>query len=121
MDAIEPVGGEDRDWRLESLCSQTDPEAFFPEKGGSTRPARGICRGCPVRRPCLREALLLGDRFGVRAGLPERRRRPLERQVRDLLAAGVDVERSPELEAILDAALGVETGGPSGRSSGTAA
>jgi len=24
-------------WQSDSLCAQTDPEAFFPEKGGSTR------------------------------------------------------------------------------------
>ena len=24
-------------WQVEALCAQTDPEAFFPEKGGSTR------------------------------------------------------------------------------------
>ena len=24
-------------WQERSLCAQTDPEAFFPEKGGSTR------------------------------------------------------------------------------------
>ena len=26
-------------WQEEALCAQTDPEAFFPEKGGSTREA----------------------------------------------------------------------------------
>ena len=26
-------------WQERSLCAQTDPEAFFPEKGGSTREA----------------------------------------------------------------------------------
>ncbi len=27
-------------WQERSLCAQTDPEAFFPEKGGSTREAK---------------------------------------------------------------------------------
>ena len=32
-------------WRLDALCAETDPEAFFPEKGGSTREARtGLLR-----------------------------------------------------------------------------
>ncbi len=26
-------------WRVDALCAETDPEAFFPEKGGSTREA----------------------------------------------------------------------------------
>ena len=28
-------------WQTDALCAQTDPEAFFPEKGGSTRSASG--------------------------------------------------------------------------------
>lgn len=27
-------------WQADALCAQTDPEAFFPEKGGSTRDAK---------------------------------------------------------------------------------
>ena len=26
-------------WQDRALCAQTDPEAFFPEKGGSSREA----------------------------------------------------------------------------------
>ena len=36
-------------WQERALCAQTDPEAFFPEKGGSTREAKRICLGCEVR------------------------------------------------------------------------
>jgi WhiB family redox-sensing transcriptional regulator len=36
-------------WQTDSLCAQTDPEAFFPEKGGSTRDAKKICASCEVR------------------------------------------------------------------------
>ena len=36
-------------WQTDSLCAQTDPEAFFPEKGGSTRDAKKICGSCEVR------------------------------------------------------------------------
>ncbi|MGI8720825.1 MAG: WhiB family transcriptional regulator, partial [Geodermatophilaceae bacterium] len=36
MYATDPWGQEtERDWQERALCSQTDPEAFFPEKGGS--------------------------------------------------------------------------------------
>ena len=31
---------DDVSWQHRALCSQTDPEAFFPEKGGSTRDAK---------------------------------------------------------------------------------
>ena len=35
--------GNAPEWQERALCSQTDPEAFFPEKGGSTREAKRIC------------------------------------------------------------------------------
>ena len=40
---------DEASWQERALCSQTDPEAFFPEKGGSTREAKKICVGCEVR------------------------------------------------------------------------
>ena len=40
-------------WQERSLCAQTDPEAFFPEKGGSTREAKRVCQNCTVRTECL--------------------------------------------------------------------
>ncbi|NBO78929.1 MAG: WhiB family transcriptional regulator, partial [Actinobacteria bacterium] len=33
-------------WQEKALCAQTDPEAFFPEKGGSTREAKRVCGSC---------------------------------------------------------------------------
>jgi len=57
-----------------ALCAQTDPEAFFPERGGSTRQARIICRRCEVRQECLAYALAAGERYGVWGGLSERER-----------------------------------------------
>jgi len=44
-------------WRDDALCAQTDPEIFFPEKGGSTRDAKKVCGSCEVRRQCLEYAL----------------------------------------------------------------
>src|SRR3978361_326240 len=32
-------------WQERALCAETDPEAFFPEKGGSTRAAKKNCTG----------------------------------------------------------------------------
>jgi WhiB family redox-sensing transcriptional regulator len=37
----DPATDEDQ-WQERALCAQTDPEAFFPEKGGSTREAKRI-------------------------------------------------------------------------------
>ncbi|PRW62676.1 WhiB family transcriptional regulator [Actinopolyspora mortivallis] len=71
---------EDQDWQERALCAQTDPEAFFPEKGGSTREAKRICAGCEVRSECLEYALEHDERFGIWGGLSERERRRLKRQ-----------------------------------------
>ncbi len=67
------------DWQEQALCAQTDPEAFFPEKGGSTREAKKICAACPVRAECLAYALEHDERFGIWGGLSERERRRLKR------------------------------------------
>ncbi|QPZ37318.1 WhiB family transcriptional regulator [Paramicrobacterium chengjingii] len=67
-------------WQADALCAQTDPEAFFPEKGGSTRDAKRICDGCEVRSECLEYALMNDERFGIWGGLSERERRRLKKQ-----------------------------------------
>ncbi|SYZ32812.1 WhiB family transcriptional regulator [Propionibacterium australiense] len=72
-------GGE-LSWRDNALCAQTDPEAFFPEKGGSTREAKKVCQACSVRGECLEYALTHDERFGIWGGLSERERRKLRRR-----------------------------------------
>jgi WhiB family redox-sensing transcriptional regulator len=71
----------DEQWQERGLCAQTDPEAFFPEKGGSTREAKRICMGCEVRDRCLEYALAHDERFGIWGGLSERERRRLKRGI----------------------------------------
>ena len=66
-------------WQTDALCAQTDPEAFFPEKGGSTRDAKRICTTCEVKAQCLEYALQNDERFGIWGGLSERERRRLRR------------------------------------------
>lgn len=66
-------------WQTDALCAETDPEAFFPEKGGSTREAKRICAGCEVRSQCLEYALANDERFGIWGGLSERERRKLRK------------------------------------------
>lgn len=67
-------------WQERALCAQTDPEAFFPEKGGSTREAKRVCLSCEVRVECLEYALSQDERFGIWGGLSERERRRLKRK-----------------------------------------
>ena len=80
------LAGQDSDeaeltWQERALCAQTDPEAFFPEEGGSTREAKKVCVSCEVRAECLEYALENDERFGIWGGLSERERRKLKRRV----------------------------------------
>jgi WhiB family redox-sensing transcriptional regulator len=77
IDATEAEG--ELSWQERALCAQTDPEAFFPEKGGSTREAKKVCVGCDVRGECLEYALAHDERFGIWGGLSERERRKLKK------------------------------------------
>jgi WhiB family redox-sensing transcriptional regulator len=79
FDAGLPGAEDDQGWQERALCAETDPEAFFPEKGGSTREAKKICTGCEVRSECLEYALTKDERFGIWGGLSERERRRLRR------------------------------------------
>jgi WhiB family redox-sensing transcriptional regulator len=65
-------------WTEQAVCSTTDPELFFPEKGGSSAAAIRICGGCPVRTKCLEYALANSERFGIWGGMSERPRRKLQ-------------------------------------------
>jgi WhiB family transcriptional regulator, redox-sensing transcriptional regulator len=71
---------EEPGWQERALCAQTDPEAFFPEKGGSTREAKKVCLTCEVRDECLEYALMNDERFGIWGGLSERERRKLKKR-----------------------------------------
>lgn len=81
FDPFDPASATNEQWQDRALCSQTDPEAFFPEKGGSTREAKKICQRCSVRNECLEYALAHDERFGIWGGLSERERRRLKRGI----------------------------------------
>ena len=77
---VSPDDVDELSWQDQALCAQTDPEAFFPEKGGSTREAKRVCRSCEVRAECLEYALEHDERFGIWGGMSERERRRLKRE-----------------------------------------
>jgi WhiB family redox-sensing transcriptional regulator len=78
-DAWPETRADDLSWQERALCAQTDPESFFPEKGGSTREAKRVCLSCEVRAECLEYALGNDERFGIWGGLSERERRRLKK------------------------------------------
>lgn len=92
------VAEASRDWMERALCAQTDPEAFYPEKGATARDAKEVCGRCPVAAECLEYALTNGERWGTWGGKTERERAAMKRNqprknqrdaARDLLAQKV--------------------------------
>lgn len=73
-------------WTKDAACASTDPDGFFPEKGGTTRDHKRVCNGdgtphrppCPVRDDCLAYAIDNDERFGIWGGLSERERRRIK-------------------------------------------
>lgn len=65
------------DWYEDALCAQVDTDAFFPEKGGSTRAAKAVCMRCEVREQCLQYALDNDEREGIWGGKSDRERRAI--------------------------------------------
>lgn len=87
------------DWTLDAECTQpgTDPEGFYPAKGGgaslSKKKALELCGRCVVRQKCLDDELAfeMGDIgsedvrpevHGVRGGMVEKERRKLVQKLR---------------------------------------
>ena len=59
------------------------PHTFFPERGEDERPAKSICKTCPVKSQCLGYALDAGEKFGIWGGTSERQRRTMRRNRRN--------------------------------------
>lgn len=70
---------EPPEWISRGLCAQTDPEVFYPMKGGSSRAAKETCLACEVRLQCLDYALDNEERFGIWGGLSDVERRRMRR------------------------------------------
>lgn len=91
--ALAFVVGGDAPWMAPdaptALCAEVDPELWHPEKGGSTRDAKRVCRRCPLIAACRTWALDHPQeaRHGVWGGLSERERRALLRQRRAVAGA----------------------------------
>jgi WhiB family transcriptional regulator, redox-sensing transcriptional regulator len=57
------------EWTERALCTQADPEIFFPPKGDPGTEAKQICASCPVREECLTYAIEADEKFGIWGGL----------------------------------------------------
>jgi WhiB family redox-sensing transcriptional regulator len=61
-------------WAPSARCAETDPEAFHPAKGRSSRQAKAVCARCPVRHACLDWAMATDQRWGIWGALSTRER-----------------------------------------------
>lgn len=52
-------------WMDDAACATTDPDAWFPEPGGTPAPAKRICGACDVKAQCLTYALEIHPVAGV--------------------------------------------------------
>ncbi|MCI6575023.1 MAG: WhiB family transcriptional regulator [Actinomycetaceae bacterium] len=75
-------GASDRSWMEDALCAQTDPDIFYPEKGGSTAPATSVCNNCLVRAQCLEYAIANDIRHGIWGGTSDNDRKRIARERR---------------------------------------
>jgi WhiB family transcriptional regulator, redox-sensing transcriptional regulator len=67
-------------WTGQALCAQADPDAFFSESRRQIRMAKDICGRCPVRQPCLDQAMSTREEAGVWGGLDDGERSRLRRR-----------------------------------------
>lgn len=74
--------GIDMAWQDFASCRGADPDLFFPERGASTRTAKGICRACSVQVECLEFAIVSSEKFGIWGALSERERRKIRKERR---------------------------------------
>lgn len=95
---------EPEPWVQEALCAQSDPEAFFPDKGGSTKPAKEVCSRCDVQADCLAYALRTRQSDGIWGGLSVRERAAL---LRDDSPRLVGVARKNRVRKMLDEGWGI--------------
>lgn len=77
---LEALGGQELAWQDLANCRGANPDLFFPERGASTRTAKGICRECSVRSECLEFAIVSSEKFGIWGGMSERERRKIRRE-----------------------------------------
>lgn len=69
---------EPEPWMANALCTQVDPEVFFPEKPDTPELARKICGSCDVIEQCREYALRTRPRHGIWAGMTLRQRNKIK-------------------------------------------
>jgi len=61
----------------EPVCSQTDPEMWYPDKGEAVAAAKKLCNTCPIKNICLEFAIVNHETHGIWGGVGAGERRRL--------------------------------------------
>jgi WhiB family redox-sensing transcriptional regulator len=71
-------------WRVNALCAEIPGDLWFSEATQTVenRKAKEICQACPVKEPCLVEALEAKIDYGIWGGLGPMERRSLKRKMK---------------------------------------
>ncbi len=64
-------------WQEQAACNDKPTAMFYPNTEQGAYSALKICRGCPVRQPCLDYALETRELYGVWGGTTEDERRKM--------------------------------------------
>lgn len=64
----ETVDPSEMGWKKNALCTQSDPELFFPGHSGVPEEVAKICSGCSVAEKCLAYALENREAYGIWGG-----------------------------------------------------
>ncbi|MEV8099827.1 WhiB family transcriptional regulator [Kitasatospora sp. NPDC085879] len=80
-------------WVPSAACRTTDPRVFFSSdqehrSQQGEEDAKKICRACPVREPCLTDAIRNQEPVGIWGGLTTKERSRLVNQARQLNTLG---------------------------------
>lgn len=70
----------DHEWHHRAACQGERTALFFAYDLDVQEEAKRICRTCPVRRECLRDALDRRDRYGIWGGFNPQERKKLQRR-----------------------------------------
>lgn len=68
------------DEAAQAACASEDPDLFFHEISSLTvKRAKAVCMQCPVRLPCLEEALANRSVQGIWGGTTDKERRRMRK------------------------------------------
>ena len=97
------------DWMDEAVCVETDPDMFFPDRGGrdGAKAAKRVCASCPVVEQCLEYAISNGFNDGIFGGMTPGERSAVKRVSAPVLPLKTR-ERIEQIEHFLAAGMSVE-------------